>query len=355
MSFNRALLYTASFICLSFAASAETPPPPAAAIPTPPAANPAAPPAAMPRPTPAPAAAPAGVTRQELPALIKETLMNDPDIIMQAIQKLREKQAEEAKQKASEVLTKRKDDLLNDASSPSIGDAKTADVTVVEFFDYHCGYCRRMMTDLTKIISEDKKLRVVFKEFPILGEDSVAASRMSLAVSRLAKDKYFEFHSALMKHEGKFDEKSMLEIAKKLGINGEKLKAEAAKPEITAILDKNRALGEDMGIRGTPAFVIGNEFTPGAMGYDDLKKAIDAARGGKKPDEVAAPAAAPAAAPTAAPAPAAKPAAAPAPAPAAKPAAAPAAEKAAPAVAVPVTAPAPAAPVPPPPAPAEGK
>lgn len=327
MSLKRVLFFSTALVFLSPAVQAAEAP--AAAIPAPPAV------AAKPA-MPAPSAA--GVSRQELPALVKEIILNDPDIVMQAIQKLREKQATEAKQKASEALTKYRDELFNDATSPSAGDAKTADVTLVEFFDYHCGYCKHMLPDLTKLIKEDKKLRIIFREFPILGDDSVMAARAALAVHRIAKDKYFDYHSVLMKQQGKFDEKGLLEAAKKLGINADKLKAEMGKPEVAAMIEKNREIAENLGIRGTPAIIIGNEFIPGALSYDELKKAIDAVRANK-------PAEAPAAAPAAE-----KPAAAPA-APAAEkpaaPAAAPAAEKPAAAPAAPAAetkAPAPAAP-----------
>lgn len=330
MSLTRSLLVSVSMIGLSFAAFAQNPP-----------AAPAPAPAIAVAPTPAAPAANA-VTRQELPALVKEVLMNDPDIIMQAVQKLRDKKAAEAKQKTAEAIVKYQAELTSE-DSPSVGDSKTADVTIVEFFDYHCGYCRHMLPDITKLLNEDKKVRFVFREFPILSEDSVAAARAALAVNRLDKTKYFDFHSAMMKQEGKFDDKAFAAIAKKIGISADKLKAEMAKPEITAILDKNREIGEAIGVSGTPALVIGSEFTPGAMSYDDMKKAVAAARE-KKGGAAAAPTpAAPAAPEAPKPAigegkPAAKPVAPAAPAPAAVPA-----------VALPTApaAPAPAAPTPP--------
>lgn len=302
MSLKRALIFSTALALLPAAVQAQAP----AAIPAP-AAKPA---------MPAQAPSAAGVSRQELPALVKEIILNDPDIVMQAIQKLREKQATEAKQKAAEALSKYKDELFNDAASPSIGDAKTADVTLVEFFDYHCGYCKHMLPDLAKLVKEDKKLRVVFREFPILGDDSVLAAKAALAVNRIAKDKYFDYHSVLMKTQGKFDEKALLDAAKKVGVNADKVKAEMAKPEVAAQIEKNREIAESLGIRGTPAIIIGNDFTPGALSYDDMKKAVEAARASK-------PAEAPPAAEKPAPA-AEKPAAAPA-APAAEKPAAPAA------------------------------
>ncbi len=314
MSLTRSLLLSVSLIGFSFAANAADAP-----------AVPAA----------APAAAPAGfVTKQEIPALVKEAIMANPEMIMDAVKILKEKQAVEARKKAEESLVKNKDVLFNNPGDPSLGDAKTADITLVEFFDYHCGYCRHLLPDLTKIAKEDSKLRVVFKELPILSDDSKEAAKAALAVNAIAKDKYFDYHTALMKHEGKYDEKSLLDMGKKLGIDTAKLKTEMAKPEITATLDKNAALAEELGIRGTPALIVGDQLAPGAMPYEEMKKLIATARNSGKKTSAAAPAApapgtADAAAKPAAPA-----------VPAAPPAAAPAAP-AAPAVPPPPPAPAP--------------
>ena len=125
-------------------------------------------------------------------------------------------------------------------------------------------------------------MRVVFKEFPILSEDSVTASRAALAAYRIAPDKYFAYYTELMNGSGKFDEPFLLSAAKKAGIDEDKLKAEMAKTDITAELDKNRAIGQDVGIHGTPALLIGDRMVSGAMSYEDLKKAVDEARNGKK-------------------------------------------------------------------------
>lgn len=228
----------------------------------------------------APKATDKPITREELPALVKQILLDDPEIIMEVAQKMQEKQLADSQKQAKDALKKYHDDLFNNPDAPRLGDAKKADVTLVEFFDYHCGYCKRLLPTLVKLTEEDKKLSVVFKEFPILSEDSVLASRAALAANRIAKDKYFDFHSALMKHNGKYDEKTLMEIAKKVGINADKLKKEMDKPDVTVILDKNRELGEALGVRGTPAMVIGDTLLPGALPYEDIKSAIENARKG---------------------------------------------------------------------------
>ncbi len=236
---------------------------------------------------PAPAAAPAAnqpVTRGEIPALVKEALLNEPEIIMQVAQKLREKQEEAAKKQAADGLKKHKDNLFNNPDSPVVG-PNDADVTIVEFFDYHCGYCKHMLPVINDLMKEDKKVRFVFKEFPILSEDSVLAARAALAVNRVAKDKYFAFHQELMKANVKYDEKMLLDTAKKVGVDPAKVKAEMEKPELTAILDKNREIAGALGISGTPALVMGDSITPGAIDLPTIKQMVAALRAGKDPHE----------------------------------------------------------------------
>lgn len=273
MSSLRFLVISLSAACLlPYAVSAQT-----GAAPAAPAAAPAAP-AADARP----------VTRAELPGLVREALMANPEMIKEAVQKLREKQEAENKQKTDAAMGKYKDALYNDPDAATVG-PKDADVTLVEFFDYHCGYCRHMLPAVAQILKEDKKVRFVFKEYPILSEDSVTAARAALAVNRIAKDKYFDFHSALMKLEGKFDEKALFAAAKKLGISADKLKEEMAKPEITAILDKDRSMGGELGISGTPAIIVADTLIPGAIPFEELKKVVANVRAGKKPLEAPAP------------------------------------------------------------------
>lgn len=223
------------------------------------------------------------LTKEDVSAIVKDTLMSDPEIIMNALEKLRTQKAEQAKKDAQDAIVKNKDALYNDPDTASVGPAD-ADVTIVEFFDYHCGYCKHFLPELTKYINEDKKVRVVFKEMPILSEDSVLAARSAIAAHRLNKAKFFEYHTALMNEKGKFDENTIAEVAKKTGYDPKKLKAEMDKPEVSAALDKSRKLAEELGIRGTPGIIIGNQLTPGAIPYDELKRLVAEVRSGKKSD-----------------------------------------------------------------------
>ena len=225
------------------------------------------------------------VTRDQIPALVREALVNDPSILTAAIDKLQANAEEESATKSKEAIAKRKDDLYSDPTSPVVG-AADADVTVIEFFDYHCGYCKQALTSITKLLESDKKVRVVFKEYPILSDDSKMAARAALAVHRIAKDKYFDFHKAMFDVNGAIDEKIISEQAKKLGIDPEKLKKEMSNPEIEASLAKNKELGTEIGALGTPALVIGSNFYGGVMPYEAMQKAIDGVRkGDTKPIE----------------------------------------------------------------------
>lgn len=221
------------------------------------------------------------MTHKDLEAFIKQYLIENPELIADSMQNVRKKQMEEMKLKGEKALKRNNDALTKDPSSPSIG-PKDADVTVIEFFDYHCGYCKHMLPAITKIMKEDPKVRFVFKEFPILSEDSVAAAKAALAVWKISPDKYMDFHAELMKYTGRYDEKTLSDFAGKLGISKEKLQQAIDSEAVKQALKKNRELAMDMEIHGTPAFVIGDNFMPGALEEDQLKEAIKAAREGKK-------------------------------------------------------------------------
>ncbi|NBX04378.1 MAG: DsbA family protein [Alphaproteobacteria bacterium] len=225
----------------------------------------------------------APVTRSQFESILAETLDNNPEILVTAIKKLQAKQKAEGDSDAKEAIVKNKAALTKDASLPAIGASiKDADVTVVEFFDYHCGYCKHMVEPITKIVESDKKIRFVFLDFPILSEDSTLAAQAAIAVNRIDPKKYWAFHTAAMQQKGKFDDKALADLANSIGIKPEKLKAEMDKPETAAALQKNRALGSALGVRGTPALVVGDQFMPGALSMEELKATIERVRAANK-------------------------------------------------------------------------
>lgn len=234
-------------------------------------------------------AAPA-MNRTEVEAIVKDYLVKNPEVVVDALNNYQEKKLKEAQNKAQDTIVSRKKDIFEDAAAPNVG-AKDADVLVAEFFDYHCGYCKHMLPVITQLLNEDKKVRVVFRELPILSEDSNLAARAALAVYKLNPDKYFAYHSALMKESGKFELSKLADLAKKMGVNEAKFKAAVQSPELADEIKKNHELSQALAISGTPALIVGNKLIPGAVGIEELKAAIKEARTPAAPASPAAPAA----------------------------------------------------------------
>jgi len=213
----------------------------------------------------------------ELKSLIENYIRENPEIIIQSIQALQAREQASSEERARLHLIASKPELEQDPTSP-VGGNPEGDVTVVEFFDYQCGYCKRVFPTIKKILKEDSNIRYVFKEFPILGPDSVTASKAGLAAWKIAPEKYVAFHSALMKSRGAIPLKRVLKFAKSVGIDTQKLTTEMNRPETKTIIDKVYALASRLNINGTPAFVIGDQLIPGAADEATLKQAIAKAR-----------------------------------------------------------------------------
>jgi protein-disulfide isomerase len=219
------------------------------------------------------------LTREEVRDIVRQTLQENPELIIKSVEDYQNKQQAEQISKNSRSIASLKQQLTQDPHSPSFGDPN-AKISVVEFFDYHCGYCKRFYGTLKKLSEEDKDTRIVFKEFPILSEDSELASRAALAVYSIDKEKYFSYHTTLMGYSGRFTREMLLEKAKELGINPEKFTAALDSDAINKELARNKRLGRAIGISGTPAIVIGDQMLPGAIDYDTLKEKVDEAKKG---------------------------------------------------------------------------
>ena len=159
-----------------------------------------------------------------------------------------------------------------------VGGNPKGDVTIVEFFDYRCPYCKQVKPIVEQVLSQDRNVRVVYKEFPILGRESVYASRAALASQK--QGKYLAYHHALMASRGQLTEETVLAVARSSGLDVEKLKRDMEDPAIEKVIADNRGLAERIGIRGTPAFIIGDQLAPGAVDTGSLKTMIDKARKG---------------------------------------------------------------------------
>jgi protein-disulfide isomerase len=217
--------------------------------------------------------------KQELDRLIHDYLQQHPEAILESL-KAAQLQAEATKAaQRQQTIADRRDELLHDRNS-AVGGNPNGDVTLVEFFDYRCPYCKAIEPSLEAMIKEDGKLRVVYKEFPILGPVSVFASRAAIAARK--QGKYAAFHDRMMALKGAIDDTAVMNVAQAAGLDLTKLKRDMASADTEHIIQRNYALADALGIDATPALVIGNRLTMGAVDIDGLRQLIADARKNKK-------------------------------------------------------------------------
>ncbi|MEQ8965175.1 MAG: DsbA family protein [Azospirillaceae bacterium] len=214
--------------------------------------------------------------RAAVEEIVRQYILDNPEIIVEAIEILQSREQEMAADRQRQTIEERGEEIFASTSSPVIGNPD-GDVVLVEFFDYNCGYCKRMLEPMQRLVEEDSGLKIVLKEFPILAPSSDVAARAALASRE--QGMYEAYHNALMAHRGQLDEAAIFSIAEDLGLDVERLRADMGAPAVTAEIDANLELARALGVRGTPAFLIGDELIPGAVGYDGLKQAIEAERG----------------------------------------------------------------------------
>jgi protein-disulfide isomerase len=215
------------------------------------------------------------LSKEQLQELVLQTIRDNPEIVMEAIQTLQGREEQAQASQAQAVLRANRSALEQDPNAPVIGNPD-GDVTVVEFFDYNCGYCRRTFNDVHTLISDDTNVRVVMREWPILGEESVYAARAALA-SRV-QGKYEEFHNALMSYEGRANETSVGIIAVELGIDIEQLKRDMEAPEVVAHIQTSMQLTQALNLNGTPAFIFGEQLVPGAIELEQMQALVTQTR-----------------------------------------------------------------------------
>jgi protein-disulfide isomerase len=212
---------------------------------------------------------------EQIEGVIREYLLNNPEILVEAMRELERRQRAMAADQARAAITARQEELINDPDSP-VGGNPEGDVTLVEFFDYQCPYCRAVAPDVNRLVDGDDGVRVVYKEFPILGPLSHYAARAALAAHR--QEQYEPFHHALMGEPDRLSEERVLAIAADVGLDLDRLRRDMDDPGIAAALDRTRELASALGINGTPAFVVGEEIVPGAIGLDEMRELVRRAR-----------------------------------------------------------------------------
>jgi protein-disulfide isomerase len=208
--------------------------------------------------------------RQAIEAIIHDYLMEHPDVLIDTL-----RAAEDAK--AKQVLSDRHHEIFDDPATP-IGGNPQGDVSIVEFFDYRCPYCKQVQPELETLLGQDRNLRFVYKEMPVLGPSSVVAAHAALA-ARL-QGKYEAFHNAMMAAKGQISEDVVYRVAGSVGLDLERLKHDMASSEVAQAVKANLALAEALDIHGTPGFVIGDRIIPGAVELDTLKDLIAESRKG---------------------------------------------------------------------------
>ena len=211
-------------------------------------------------------------------ATIERYIRAHPEVIVQSLQAMEAKRAADQREHQKTALAAKQHELLHDPTSPVSGNPK-GEITLIEFYDYRCGYCKQAASAVTELQKQDPRVRVVYKDFPILGEPSVLAAKAALASQ--AQGKHQEFHEALLRSHGEITKEVIFKLAVSVGLNAKRLEADMANPMWQTVIDKNRTLAQELGISGTPGFIVGTELVPGALDLNGLKELIARAGQGK--------------------------------------------------------------------------
>ena len=215
--------------------------------------------------------------RKEMGEIIRDYLMANPEVLRDAFQELQRREQVAEETRAKSMITKNAQSIFRSEDDLVAGNPDGS-ITLVEYFDYNCGYCKRAMPDVLKLIDNDNDLRIVMKEFPILGPGSNFAARAALASKK--QGKYWEYHVALMRLRGAVTEQSALKAAERVGLDVEKLKVDMKSQDVEQVIAGNMAVAQSLGINGTPAFIIDDKLIPGAVGYETLAGTVSQVREG---------------------------------------------------------------------------
>ncbi len=217
------------------------------------------------------------VDRAEVETIIREYLVQNPEVVFEALQELDMRRVAEEENARQDAIAELEDEIYNSEYQVVLGNPD-GDVTLVELFDYNCGYCKRALDDMVRLVDEDDNLRIVLKEFPVLGKPSQDAARVAVAVAEIAPEKYEDFHLALLSQPGRANMESSMKIATDLGISKADLEASLESPRAAETFQEVFTIAEQLGITGTPSYIVGDEVIVGAVGYDALKEKIAAER-----------------------------------------------------------------------------
>jgi protein-disulfide isomerase len=211
--------------------------------------------------------------RQQIEGIIKDYLLAHPEVLQDAMNALDKKQQEAEAEKARTSIKDNKATLLNSPHQVVLGNPQGT-TTMVEFFDYNCGYCKKALPDMLTLLKNDPNLKFVLKEFPVLGEGSVEAAHVAVAARMQdpTGKKYIEFHQKLLGGRGPADKARALAVAKEVGFDMARIEKDMASDEVKATIDEDMKLADAIGVNGTPSYVINGELVVGAVGIDALKE-----------------------------------------------------------------------------------
>jgi len=215
--------------------------------------------------------------KHEIESIVKDYLVAHPEVLQEVMAALDKKTQEADAAKARTTILSNKATLFDSPHQVVLGNPN-GNITLVEFFDYNCAYCKRALPDMMKLIQTDPNIKFVLKEFPVLGDHSVEAAHVAVAVRMQDPTgaKYIEFHQKLLGGRGAADGARALAVAKELGFDMERLQKDMNSPEVTTTINEDIKLADSLGINGTPSYIVGGELVVGAVGYDELKQKIDA-------------------------------------------------------------------------------
>jgi len=216
------------------------------------------------------------MARADIEAVVRDYLLANPDILMEMQTALEVRQEEEQRVSQQETIASASDEIFNAAYDGIVGNPQGS-TTIVEFYDYNCGFCKRAMEDMEALVAKDPDLRFVLKEFPILGPDSQKAHIVSMAFRALSPEQYGAFHRALISG-GRATEDSAIAVALELGADEQALRSEMQNPAIRMAFENTYELANRLAITGTPSYVVGNEVIFGALGQAVLSEKIEMAR-----------------------------------------------------------------------------
>lgn len=211
--------------------------------------------------------------RSEIEAIVKDYLLSNPEVVRDAFMELERRQKDAENVARADTITKSGDLLFNSTRQVVLGNPH-GDVTLVEFFDYNCGYCKRSLADMERLLAEDDNLKVVLKEFPVLGQGSVEAAQVAVALNMTSPELYQKFHEALLTGRGQANAARARAVAEEVGADIQAIEKAIKDPEVAATIEEVYGLANSLGLTGTPSYVVGDEVVFGAVGYDQLKSRI---------------------------------------------------------------------------------